>query len=201
MSLNTTRWEKPVLALILDTPDLLLETDEEGVLFEGEPFGARSPERGRARTYRVLGLTSLDVELVIFDVIWPDASRMVVAPVREAGNHPRFDGLVGRHRLGIRGAGPHSYMMLGQARLTEGARTAFFWPMPEDLEAGAGVPFKETLLGFGASAVGTRSEVLADSGRHRNRSVVMFDPAKAPHLPTVAFVLTRVAPVARGVAR
>lgn len=186
---------------ILETSDLILEAEEESVPFEGEPFGSRGPKRGLARTYRVMGLTSQDVELVIFDVVWPDGDRMVIAPRREAGNHPRFDGLVGRHRLGIREAGGYSYVMLGQARLTDNSRTAFCWPPPDELEVGAGVPFEATLHEFGASAVGTRSDVLGDTGPHRNRCVAMFRPEQGKHLPAVAFVLTRVAPVARGVAQ
>lgn len=184
---------------MLETPDLLLEPEDDGLPYEGIPIGAGARQVGTARTYRVLGLSPREVELVVYDVTWVDGSREVFAPEREVGNHPRFDSIVGRHRLGVHTAGGHHYMVLAQSRLNGTPKAARAYPGLTELEAGAGVPFVETLLSFGADAVDSREVLLNDPGRQRRRPVVTFRPDTAPHLPSIVFVLTRVAPIARGV--
>jgi hypothetical protein len=184
---------------MLETPDLLLEPEDDGAPYEGVPIGASAPQMGTARTYRVLGLNPREVELVIHDVTWVDGSREVFAPEREVGNHPRFDGIVGRHRLGIQRVGGLAYMVLSQSRLNDTPRASRVFPELGSLQQGAGVPFVNTLLRFGADAVDSREALLGDTGNQRRRQVVTFDPESAPHLPAVVFVLTRVAPIARGV--
>ena len=57
---------------------------------------------------------------------------------------------------------------------------------------------RATLLAHGASAVGTRAELLGDDGRTRTRFGALF-PEDAELVPVVAYALTRVASVARGV--
>jgi hypothetical protein len=184
--------------MLLETPDLLLDLDEEAVPYEGTPIGAHAPQVGHARTYRVLGLNPQEVELVVYDVSWVDGSREVFAPEREEGNHPRFDGIVGRLRLGVHTLGPISYIMLGVVALPEGGRRASMrWPALPEISESAGAPLDETLVGAGALRVGTREEVLGDDGTQRQRIAATFDPMGAPHVPAMAFVLTRVAPIAR----
>lgn len=184
---------------MLETPDLLLELDDDGLPYEGVPIGASVPQMGTARTYRVLGLNPREVELVLHDVTWVDGSREVFAPEREVGNHPRFDGIVGRHRLGVQRVGGLTYMVLAQSRLNDTPKASRAFPDLDTLQQGAGVPFVETLLTFGADGVDSREALLGDTGNQRRRQVVTFDPKSAPHLPAVVFVLTRVAPIARGI--
>ena len=185
---------------MLETPDLLFEADEVGIPYEGVPSSATVRQVGAANTYRVLGLTGSDVELVIFDVTWVDGSRDVLAQEREEGNHPKFDGLVGRLRLGVHRNGQHAYMVLGQACLDpESRRPSIRWPGLAQLEHGAGIPLEDTLRQFGASAAGTRQDLLEDEGIPGAGSPPYSRLKKPPHLPAIAFTLTRVAPVARGV--
>ncbi len=183
----------------LETSEFLVELEDGAVPFEGTPIGAGAPQVGSARTYRVLGLNPREVELLVHDITWVDGAREVFAPEREVGNHPRFDGIVGRHRLGIQQTGGLTYMVLAQSRLNGTPKAARAYPGLEDLQAGAGVPFVDTLRSFGADAVDSREVLLGDSGRQRRRPIVTFHPESAPHLPAVVFVLTRVAPIARGV--
>ena len=185
--------------MILETPDLLLELEDEEVAHEGVPIGAKASQMGIARTYRVLGLNPREVELVIRDITWITGDREVFAPERETGNDPRYDGIVGRHRLGIKRAGSISYMVLAQTRLNGTPRASRAFPPLLELDAGAGVPLAPTLFQHGATAVDSREVLLGDRGNQRGRLVVTFEPEQAPHLPAVVFVLTRVSPIARGV--
>ena len=179
--------------MILETPDLILEFEDSEVPHEGVPIGASASQMGVARTYRVLGLNPREVELVIRDVTWVTGDREVFAPERETGNDPRYDGIVGRHRLGS-----ISYMVLAQTRLNGTTKPTQRYVSIDELDQGAGVRFAPTLLGLGATAIDSRAELLDDISTHRNRLVTTFDQEQAPHLPVAAFVLTRVAPVVRG---
>jgi hypothetical protein len=184
--------------MILETPDLILEFEDSEVPHEGVPIGASASQMGVARTYRILGLNPREVELVIRDVTWVTGDREVFAPERETGNDPRYDGIVGRHRLGIKRADGISYMVLAQTRLNGTPKPTQRYVGIDELDRGAGVRFAPTLLGLGATAIDSRAELLGDTSTHRNRLAVTFDQERAPHMPVAAFVLTRVAPVARG---
>ncbi len=185
--------------MLLETPDLILEQEDEGIPYEGVPIGASGRQMGSANTYRVLGLSPREVELVIYDVRWITGERDVVAPAREVGNHPKFDGIVGRHRLGIQRVGGITYMVLAQTRLDGSNRPPRAYPGLNELQTGAGVPFEATLLAHGATEVGSRGDLLGEEGPQQRRPIVTFDDRQAPHLPAVVFALTRVAPLARGV--
>jgi hypothetical protein len=67
-----------------------------------------------------------------------------------------------------------------------------------DLDVGCGQDVAVTLTGLGATGYGTRAEVFGESGQKRNEMCVAF-PREALDLPAAAYVLTRIAPVVRGV--
>jgi hypothetical protein len=68
------------------------------------------------------------------------------------------------------------------------------WP---DLDSVLGASAAALLLSLGASAVGTKEETLADTGRRRGY-LVMVSPQDQPLPPLAAYVLTRVLPLMTG---
>ena len=150
---------------------------------------------GRAVLYEVAGAADR-LRLTVRDTRWQTGERDVVTCERNA-SPPRFDTLVGRLRLDVAHHG-QPYVELRQARLRANGRAGLFVPDLGELDSGAGIDVRATLLAHGASAVGTRAELLGDEGRTRTRFGALF-PEEAELVPVVAYTLTRVAPVARGV--
>ena len=148
---------------------------------------------GRGRLFEVTDDDQL--RLTIRDTTWDNGERDVVACERH-GSPQRFDTLVERLRLQVV-EGPEHYVELRQVRLKPNGRGNLFAPDEAGLDAGAGLAVADELMCHGASIVGTRAELVGDDGRHRTRHGVRF-PRNAETLPVVAYVLTRVAPVARG---
>jgi serine/threonine protein kinase len=68
----------------------------------------------------------------------------------------------------------------------------------EELDAGAGVDVGDTLIRFGALAIGTRGEVLGETNKQRTFPCVVL-PADSEHGPAVAHFLTKVMPLANRV--
>ena len=145
---------------------------------------------GSAALYELTGPHGL--RLTVRDARWLTGERDVVTCERH-DSPPRFDTLVERLRLSVADHG-ESYVELRQARLRANGRAGLFVPDRGQLDAGAGCDVSATLLRHGASAVGTRAELLYDDGRHRDRYGVLF-PDAAELVPVIAYALTRVAPV------
>src|SRR5207248_2515300 len=88
---------------------------------------------------------------------------------------------------------------LKQARLRDGDPKRWsncFKASMRELRNGSGVDIGRTLRRAGVSDVGTKQDVLGDTGRHRNFLCATFD-ARAQWPPIVAYVLTRVLPLMR----
>lgn len=68
--------------------------------------------------------------------------------------------------------------------------------LPELCER-SGVDVSEVLTRFGATRVGTRSEVTGDTSNRRN-TLCVVGPRDAEHLPVIAHFITRVLPLGRG---
>jgi hypothetical protein len=151
---------------------------------------------GRGTLYEVTGDDRL--RLTVRDTRWDNGERDVVATLRH-DSPQRFDTLIERLRLPVAERGDSLYAELRHVRLKENGRGNLHAPGEAELDAGAGVSVAHALMQHGATAVGTRGELLGDEGRMRSRMGVRF-PRDAELVPLVAFVCTRVAPVARGVA-
>jgi hypothetical protein len=128
---------------------------------------------------------------------WDNRERDVVATVRH-DSPQAFDTLIERLRLPITRRGTDHYAELRHVRLKPNGRGNLFTPSVEELDAGAGVCVEDELLRHGAIRVGTREQLLADTGGTRGRLGVLFPPENEI-VPVIAFVCTRVAPVARGI--
>lgn len=126
-----------------------------------------------------------------------DAARRS-ADRRPAAQTERFDTLIERLRLTVLSRGGR-YVELRQARLRPNGRAGLFDADLATLDGGAGVAVEETLLANGAQTVGTREELLGDAERTRARVGARIAREGEDRLPVVAYVLTRVAPVANDV--
>lgn len=149
---------------------------------------------GRATLYDVTGPHGL--HLRIADTSWSNGERDV--RVEERYDSPQtFDQLVGRVRLGVYRAAELLWVELRQARMKVPNRCTLHHATAAELDAGAGVVVRAALLECGATEVGMREDVFGDSSRKRRFMCATFQE-KATTVPVVAFVLTRVAPVMRG---
>jgi hypothetical protein len=136
------------------------------------------------------------IRIVVRDTMWANGERDIVA----CGRHDspeRFTTLIERLRLTVLDRGG-PYVELRQARLRPNGRAGLFDADLAELNDGAGLDVAATLLAFGATEVSTRAELLGDEGRTRRRIGVRF-PEQSGHVPLVAYVLTRVCPVAANV--
>lgn len=171
--------------------------------------------RSLSRTVEVHGETSSGVQstgvgshfevlssdglcLTIRDTRWATGERDIVACERH-DSPERYDTLVGRLRLSVLDRGG-LYVDLRQARLRLNGRAQLFNADLPYLSAGAGVDVEAVLTANGASAIGTREELLADSGSTRRRIAARVGHDGREWAPVVAYVLTRIAPVGAGLA-
>jgi hypothetical protein len=138
-----------------------------------------------------------DLFLTIRDTRWSNGERDLVACARHASPE-RFDTLVERLHLAVLRS-PDFYVDLRQARIRTNGRAGLFNASLEELNAGADLDVHAILRKAGATHMGTRGAVLGDCGRTRARYTARFDDHSCA-VPLVAYVLTRVAPVARGAA-
>ena len=160
------------------------------VAVEGEtPTG--SAARGRGRLLEVRDDAGL--RLTVRDTTWSNGERDLV--VCERHHSPqRFDTLVERLRLPVTERGRGLYAELRHVRLRSNGRGNLFAPDRAELDGAAGFDVVDALEREGG-CVGTRGELLADGGPARHRLGVRF-PHAARMIPAMAYVCTRVAPVA-----
>jgi len=145
---------------------------------------------GRSALYRVTGPEHL--ELTVRDTTWSTGERDL-AVLRRHGSPERFDTLVERLRLTVLDRGG-PYIELRHVQLRSNGRGGLFDANAETLAASAGIDVVDALRSLGATAVGTREDLLGDEGRTRRRWGALF-PVDNTNVPIAAFVLTRVAPV------
>jgi hypothetical protein len=138
-----------------------------------------------------------ELHLTVRDTTWANGERDVVACERH-DSPQRFDTLIERLRLGISPRDGDLYVELRHVRLKPNGRGNLFAPDEAMLDDGAGLSVRGELERFGATRVGSREELLGDTGRSRSRLGATFG-RDAVLVPLVAYVLTRVAPTARRV--
>ncbi len=146
---------------------------------------------GVASVWRVTGPEGLKVLVRVAK--WDSGARDVALTDRlEAPK--RFDRLASGLRLGV----TDGRLELRQARLKANDWSNLFAATPEQLAEGAGVDVLAALREAGARAVGTREELWADDSRRR-RFLAAECSVDDELVPVVAYVLTRVAPLHRGI--
>ena len=143
---------------------------------------------------------TINLQMTVQDSHWANGERDIVAIERHE-TPERFDGLKNRLRIGInRCADGHDgwFIELRQAQLNEPDRPKCKQADLRALTSGAGVDVADALLTCGADIVGPRSELYGTEGPRKN--IVAAHCNESPELvPVVAYVLTRIAPIANGV--
>ena len=69
---------------------------------------------------------------------------------------------------------------------------------PSELDQGANCDVERLMAEWGATGYGTREEQVGDQSNRKRRMCVVA-PADVEHLPAVAFLVTRILPLARGI--
>ena len=157
---------------------------------EGQTPG-RVETNGTSTVYEIDGPD--DVRLTLHDITWSNGERDVRAVDRHRSPQ-RFDRLVHGLRLTVSDADDRCRVDLRQARMVDA-----LWAKPRkatvaELSHPIGTPIDELLLSYGATAVGSRSELIDDTSTHRNSLCAIF-PTDAHLVPVVAYTATRLAPV------
>ena len=69
---------------------------------------------------------------------------------------------------------------------------------PSELDQGANCDVENLMVEWGAIGYGTREEQVGDQS-NRKRQMCVVAPTDVEHLPAVAFLVTRILPLARGI--
>ncbi len=163
-------------------------------------FG-QSPDKnkttGTANLYVVSG--PADIELILQDTEWRDATRGITA--RETRGNTAIERLERGLALGIRRHGSLQFFELRQARITDaGAAKSWSQCFKADmtqLNRGAGMNVSKALEEHGAAGIGTKEELLGETNRRKKMLCVTF-PESAHMVPCVAYLLSRIIPLATG---
>ena len=177
-----------------------------------EPIGERSlkhstikvvKSQGPACIFKVSGPDGIDLELA--DVRWDNGEREIRVVGR--GNSPeKYDHLKNKRRVAIKSAfvvgQPNCvYMELAQARWKsdEDDRSSKYWRVTiQELSKDANTDITGALMQAGATKVDTRENVRDDRSSRKHVPCVMFDKSNS-RVPIIAYVLSRIAPLVRGV--
>ena len=169
----------------LDAGAFVIRLQDEDVPASGQDATGTATD-GRSRVFEVTGPD--DLRLLVRDTTWDTGERDLA--VHDRCDAPqRFDRLVSGSRLTVQ----PGLVELRQARMKPGGWSNLFKADLAELDDGAGTDVATALRDAGATDVGTREEVLGDTGRRRSFVVATF--ADGREVPVVAYVLTRVAPV------
>jgi hypothetical protein len=171
---------------------LTLQPLEARVATKGETASGHASV-GKGVLYELTGSDNL--RLTVRDTRWANGERDVVACERHESPE-RFDTLVDRMRLSVLDHGG-LYVELRQARVRSNGHAGLYNASATDLDDGAGVGVRATLLAQCAVQVATREELLGDKGSTRFRMGARFTDEDSL-VPLVAYVLTRVCPIASG---
>lgn len=165
----------------------------------GNSFKARNIS-GKASVFRVHIRKKHYIDLAY--TRWETGERDVHVLDVESSNRALKNRLTHGLRLGIKLLSKRVCVVeLRQAQIKDGDPNAWssaYKASLSQLSEGAGLDIVEALKIAGAELVGTKEEVLGESGRNRNFICATF-PEKAIWPPVVAYVATRILPLLRGV--
>ena len=158
---------------------------------------AKQQTTGTANAYSITGPDG--IELVLHDTNWKDGVRGITT-FETTGNRA-IERLERALSLGIRNHGSLQFCELRQARITDQGSfkpwSQLFKASPFQLNQGAGMNVFEVLKQEGASAIGTKENLLGETNRRRKMLCATFHPST--HMfPSVVYLLTRVIPLSNG---
>ena len=184
------------------TSEALLALDGWTLEKQGtEPFVAAADtgneERGPGEAHHYLVTGPAGEALQITDYRAEDARWVQVADTFQTGLPLKRlgQGL----RLGTNLDGESMMIELRQARIKDDKLwSGLYKAEPGELDQGAGCDVEALMAEWGATGYGTREEVVSDQSNRKHQMCVAA-PAEAEHLPAVAFLVTRILPLANGV--
>jgi hypothetical protein len=155
------------------------------------PTPSEEDADGMARLYRVQGPDGLLLELG--DISWENGERSLM--VLDRVHAPaRFDGLVGRLRMTVQSVVEGLCVELSAAGFSGTDRPSLRKADVPAMSWQIGIDIVDALSSVGATAVGTKEEVLGVRHQRRDYWCVVFDE-DALHVAAVAFLLMRILPV------
>lgn len=128
---------------------------------------------------------------------WDDASRDVRCFNRLTGP-PLYDRLIKGARLGVHAKRANQWdTELGILKHHDTRPATVVKATWADFDRILGHSAKELLLAFGATAAGTKEDIIADTGKRRGY-LMMVSPSDDPQPVFAAYLLTRVLPLMTG---
>ena len=175
--------------------------DFQGPTERNKDVFGQSPDKiqttGTANLYLVSGPEN--IEVILQDTKWKDGTRSITA--RETQGNAAIERLERGLALGIRSHGSLQFFELRQARITDvGAAKPWSQCFKADmtqLNRGAGMNVSKALEEHGAAGIGTKEDLLGETNRRKKMLCVTF-PESAHIVPCLAYLLSRVIPLATG---
>ena len=157
----------------------------------------RNISKGQAYEYRVTkGRT---VDLLVGEVLWNNRDWEV--KVLETGNSPEGYQRLGHGlRLGVDRLSKRRAMCeIRVALLKDGAWSNMYQTTLVEMRELMGSPLPTYLKKYGATDVGTKADLLGETGNKRNELCVVFEDSGSAdsYVPIVSFFLTRILPISK----
>ena len=154
----------------------------------------RNNSAGQAYEFRVT--KGRKVELVLGEVLWDNRDWEV--KVLETGQSPEGYQRLGHGlRLGVdRLSRGRAVCEVRVALLKDGAWSNMYKTTLEEMRELLGSPLPSFLKRFGAIDVGTKADLLGETGNKRNELCVIFEDNNS-YVPAVTFFVTRILPISK----
>jgi hypothetical protein len=152
-----------------------------------------TPER-RSTRRRLTGPGGVALDVATIE--WDESSE--VAAIDCSGSPPRIQRLARGGRIGIRtSSDDERWMELRVSRLVSSDWSSEYQTNEEELSTICRLDIREALIRAGATGLGTRAEILGETGRRKNELAVSF--AVGDRLtPIAAYCIVRVLPLLYG---
>jgi hypothetical protein len=162
--------------------------------WEGTPAAGGDPQVGTAAVAGVTGGGGVAVDVGV--ITW--AGSREVAAIDCHGSPPRIQRLARGARIGIhRASDTEESMELRISRLTSADWSSEFQTTLHELEIVTRLDVAARLRELGATALGTRADLLGESGRRRNEVAVLFARGDSV-VPIAAYCSVRILPLLYG---
>jgi len=168
----------------------------EAITSEAPSFSG-TPVSATINPWLVTGPGSLEfiLHVLIIDEDGPVAEFGQVFCDSRLGTPQYWDDIVRRLRIGIRKLDDGRLTMdLRVAHRPEGGRAARTTKTLAELDTATGIDSRKSLLALGATGVGARSELYAESNRMKNCLAVTFEPNDLL-TPAAGFLLSTICPL------
>jgi hypothetical protein len=182
---------EPQASSMFELGPLRIVRRPESYPWEGTPAAGGDSQVGTAAVAGVTGGGGVAVDVAV--ITWTGSRE--VAAIDCHGSPPRIQRLAHGGRMGIHLASDkEEWMELRISRLTSAEWSSEFQTTLRDLEIVTRLDVGVRLGELGATALGTRADVLGESGRRRHELAVVFPRADFA-VPVAAYCCVRVLPL------